>query len=250
MTIGQLAILVALSIAIGLLMGVIGGGGGGLYVVVLVAFLGEDAQTAVGTALVLSTVTLAGTAWQYWRRGQVRIDYCLVLSIPGCLGSALGGYLTQFIPADRLKIAIIAMFVISGLSSLWRVSGRDAAIRPARERGALLAPIGFASGVLTGSLGLGGTAPLSSLLIGLLGFAPHLAVGTAVVTTVALNLTGALFHAGGRHLDLPILGVFAAGSILGALPGAALAARVNRKAMITVLAVLTIASAVVLAVRI
>jgi len=61
----QIILTVITSIAFGLLMGIIGGGGGGIYVLVLLVFLHQNVKTAAMTALVLSTITLSGAAWQF-----------------------------------------------------------------------------------------------------------------------------------------------------------------------------------------
>jgi hypothetical protein len=55
------------------------GGGGGLYVIVLIVFLKLDVHSAIGTA------------WQYWRKKQVRLDYFAAISAFGLLGVLGGG---------------------------------------------------------------------------------------------------------------------------------------------------------------
>jgi uncharacterized membrane protein YfcA len=198
-------------------MGLIGGGGGGLYVIVLMAFLKLDVRTAVGTALILSTVTLASASWQYGRRKLVRWDHVLAISIPGLVGVLCGTLATRFINDTVLKIAIVAVFVVSGASSLLKVGSRELGpegVRPALRRLPALIPMGLVGGVITGSLGLSGAVPMGSLLV-----APLL------------------------------VAIFGAGSVLGTFGGVRLAVRVNRKVLAAIMGVLTIGSGIYLVLK-
>jgi uncharacterized membrane protein YfcA len=87
--------------------------GGGVYVVVIMLFLHQDVKTAVGTALVLSTVTLSSVAWQYIRKKQVRWDYSFALSAVGIAGALAGSLLMRYIDEEALKIAILCIFALS-----------------------------------------------------------------------------------------------------------------------------------------
>lgn len=247
----QLLLMIVLALAIGLLMGIIGGGGGGLYVIVLMLFMNLDLRTAIGTALILSTITLSGAAWQYIRKKQVRFDYFAALAVPGIAGVIAGCLFMQYINETVLKIAIVVVFALSGASSLIKMRRKPEEARAmpaANKRLSALTPLGLLSGLITGSMGLSGTTPLSSLLIGLFDFPPHISVGTTILVTLALNCTGAIFHLS-AGVDFRILLTFAAGSLVGAIFGAKIAAKINRKILTVVLAVLAIASGVFLALR-
>lgn len=81
MTVYEMIFTTIMSIGIGLFMGVIGGGGGGIYVVVLMILFNQNAKTAAVTALVLSTITLSGAAFEYWRKTiTYRLFYCIIHS--------------------------------------------------------------------------------------------------------------------------------------------------------------------------
>lgn len=248
----QIILMILLAAAIGLLMGIIGGGGGGLYVIVLMFILKLDLRTAIGTALFLSSITLSGAAWQYIRKRQVRFDYFFALSGFGVLGVLGGSFLISFINDTVLKILIVTVFVLSGGSSLIRLKIKKAEgnVKPelpkARKKLHILAPLGIFSGLITGSMGLSGTTPLSSFLIGLFDFSPYTSIGTTILITLVLNLTGAVFHLS-SGLDWKVLLTFAGGSLAGAIFGAKIAAKINRKILTIVLAVLAAGSGIYLA---
>ena len=154
----EIGLLAVVALAVGAFMGIVGGGGGGLYVIILIAFLHLDLESAVGTALALSAVTLAGAAWQYWRRHLVRLDYVLVVSGFGLVGVAAGSLFMGLIDETVLTIAIVSVFVLSAISSLLKIgSRRTTAVTPppAATRIVILAPAGIVAGVITGALGSG-----------------------------------------------------------------------------------------------
>jgi uncharacterized membrane protein YfcA len=252
MVLSQVLILVILSLSIGFLMGIIGGGGGGLYIIVLMFFLNLDIQTAIGTALLLSTITLSSASFQYWKRKQVRIDYFFIISIFGIIGVYIGSSLITFINENLLKILIVSVFVLSGTSSLFKIKSpkkEEQEMTNASKKLPILIPLGIFSGLITGALGLSGTVPLSAFLIGLLDFSPFMAVGTTILITLVLNFSGAIFHIETINLNIKILIIFATGSVLGALFGAKIATKLDRKILTLILGVLAITSGIYLAIH-
>jgi uncharacterized protein len=148
MLIVQTVITVIFSVVIGLFMGVIGGGGGGIYVVVLMILLHQNAKTSAMTALVLSTITLSGAAWQYCRKKQFRMDYFVVLSILDVAGTLLGAALMNHINENALKLTILCVLVLSGLSSLLKIKSStpdNAEITTAAKKLPIVAPVGLTS---------------------------------------------------------------------------------------------------------
>ncbi len=246
----QIIIIIILALAVGTLMGIIGGGGGGLYVIILIIFFKLSVEKAIGTALTLSSITLLSAAWQYWRKKQVRLDYFIAISVSGLAGVLAGSFIIKFINEIILKIAIIGVFILSGLSSLLKVRAKnieDKKITKATKKLPILIPLGIVSGFITGALGLSGAVPMTSFLIGILDFSPYLAIGTTILVALVINSAGALFHIVNQNIDLKLLIIFGIGSIVGTFIGVRVAMKINRKVLTIILAVLTIASGIYLA---
>src|ERR1700679_3613800 len=85
---GEIAIVLALGLAAGILGGFVGVGGGVLIVPVLVFALGFDQHLAVGTSLgaLLPPVGILG-AYEYYKHGHLNLTYALLLG----LGLLIGG---------------------------------------------------------------------------------------------------------------------------------------------------------------
>lgn len=256
----QIVFTVILAIIIGIFMGIIGGGGGGLYVVVLIVLLHQNVKTAAASALVLSTIMLSGAAWQYWKKKQVYIDYFIMLSILDIIGTIIGYIVMKHINEDVLKIIIICVLVLSGLSSLIKIKqnkNADSQIPAASGKLHIAAPIGLVSGLITGTTGLSGSTMISSYLIGLLDFSPYIAVGTTTLVSFAGNfisiavicIGNVIFHTSNINIDLETLVTFGVGSAFGAILGAKLMTKINSKILTGVLAAAAVIPAVYLAIK-
>lgn len=256
----EVLIMVVFSVAIGLFMGVIGGGGGGIYVVILIVIFHQNAKSAAMTALVLSTITLSGAAFQYLRKKQFLADYFIMLSALDIVGTLLGNQLLNHISEGILKIVILAVLVLSGMSSLIKIkspASENKKTPAALKKWPLTAPVGLSSGLITGTTGLSASTMLSSFLIGLFDFPPYLAVGTTTLVSFAGNLIsiallcvgGAAFHSGAMHIDVETLLTFGIGSAAGAVFGAKLTSKINRKTLTFVLAAMAIVPGIYLALK-
>lgn len=230
-------------------MGVIGGGGGGIYVVILLVLLHQNAKTAAMTALVLSTITLSGAAVQYWRKKQVRLDYFIALSVLDVIGTLFGNLILNHIDEMVLKVTIFCVLLLSGLSSFVKIKSTiDAQPNGVTKKLPILAPIGLISGLVTGTTGLSASTMLSSLLIGFLGFSPYLAIGTTTlvsfagnaISIITLALSGLVLHTSVVHIDWKPLLTLGLGSAVGAILGAKLTTKINRKLLTFILAVMAI----------
>lgn len=245
----EIILTVILSLAIGLLMGVIGGGGGGIYVVALLLFLHQDAKTAAVTALVLSTITLSGAAWQYWKNGQVKNDYFIIFTVLDVAGTLIGNLIMRQINEFALRIVILAVLLLISLGALIKVgtSSDNATPTDAIKKLPVITPVGLISGLITGTTGLSGGTMLSSLLIGLFEFSPYQAIGTTtligftgnLVSIIIMGLSDVIAHTSALPIDYETLLTLGIGSAVGAIFGAKLATKINRKALTIMLSLMT-----------
>ncbi len=114
MTLLQLLLLILVGLAAGLLGGTLGVGGGIIVIPALVFLFGFSQHTAQGTTLafMLPPVTFLAT-WNYWKHGQVKWQYALILSLTFLIGAYVGSNFVMEIPDKVLKkvIGILLLFV-------------------------------------------------------------------------------------------------------------------------------------------
>lgn len=137
-----------LGFLVGLSLGALGGGGSILAVPALVYGVGETAQAATATSLlVVGFAALVGVV-PHWRKGHVRLCAGLVFGAAGVGGSFIGTALNHGVDEDVLLLAFSIFMVFAGAAMLRR--SRRAATTPgatgAMALGVTDVPIGSVPG--------------------------------------------------------------------------------------------------------
>ncbi len=206
-------------IVIGLALGLLGGGGSILTVPILVYFLGQDAQAAVVTSLVIvGANALIGTG-MHWRAGHVRLKQALTFGAASMVSAYFAATLAKWLDlGDALVLVLFAilMLVVGGLM-LRPVTYSDAP-RPERQGAAqmgLTVATGLGVGVLTGFLGVGGGFMIGPALVLVLGMDMADAIGSSLLIIVLSSSAALLGYFPLTGLDWTITGIFVVAGILG-----------------------------------
>lgn len=244
----------AAGLAIGLLMGVLGGGGGVLAVPVLVLLLGSTPQDATtGSLLIVGVAALAGTAAR-WRSGGVRWRTGAAFGVLGVPAAFVGTAVNQRIDPTVLLLAFAALvLVVAGLLLAGRrpspatgpprgggTSG-DVLVGSTRLTTALtVVPAGLAVGFLTGLFGVGGGFLVVPALVLGLRMPMPVAVGTSLLA-IAINSGASLAaRAGVAEFDWPVLVPFTLAAVCATVAGRRVAGRFSGDTLTTAFAVLLI----------
>jgi uncharacterized membrane protein YfcA len=109
-----------LGFLVGLSLGALGGGGSILAVPALVYGVGESAQAATATSLlVVGFAALVGVV-PHWRKGHVRLCAGLLFGVAGIGGSFVGTALNHGVDEDVLLLAFSIFMVVAGVAMLRR----------------------------------------------------------------------------------------------------------------------------------
>jgi uncharacterized membrane protein YfcA len=251
-------VLLGLGAAAGLLAGMFGVGGGFLATPLLI-FVGIPPTVAVASQANQVIANSISSLQVQWRRGNVDLRMGLILLLGGMLGSSAGVWLFTYlnrIGQIDFVIAVLYVVMLSTIGLLMLVESLRTYIRrrrnPTGPRGKLhthylvhrlplklrfyksklyisaLLPIavGFAIGVLSAILGVGGGFVLVPAMIYLLGMPTAVVIGTSnfQILFVAANVTLLQAITNGT-VDV----VLALLLILGGVVGAPIGARVGAK---------------------
>lgn len=254
---------VVLGFSVGVLTGLFGVGGGFLLTPALKALFGVPYPVAVGTDLVQIFLTGTVSAYRHRRAGNVELRLGLVLGAGAVAGAEVGlriqnalesmGEVSAFGSGITLLDLVLGVLFVVLLASvavmIWREtrSGGDhgvdtrvaRALRRIRLRPVMALPrsgvagisvwvpvaMGFCVGVLTGLMGVGGGFINFPLLIYALGVPTHVAIGTSALQVLLASGYGALRHGGQGHVELLLVVLLTAGSVLGVQVGVRLSKR-------------------------
>jgi uncharacterized protein len=224
-----LLLVLALSVVIGLSLGVLGGGGSILTVPILVYVAGFEAKEAIAASLFVVGVTSVVSVLSHARGGRVRWRTGLIFGAAGMAGAFVGGLLGGHIPGQILLIAFAVMMVATSVAMLRgrKKKNDDGVPRAGHElplgRGLL---DGAVVGLVTGLVGAGGGFLVVPALALLGGLPMSVAVGTSLVVIAMKSFAGLAGYLATVQLDWGItLGVTAA-AIVGSLIGTKLAGRI------------------------
>ena len=253
---------VMLGFSVGVLTGLFGVGGGFLLTPALKVLFGVPYPVAVGTDLVQIFLTGTVSSYRHGRAGNVELRLGLVLGAGAMAGAEVGlriqntleliGEVSVIGGITLLDLVLGGLFVVllaSVAVMIWRetrsggghgVDTRVArALRRIRLRPVMVLPrsgvagisvwvpvaMGFCVGVLTGLMGVGGGFINFPLLIYALGVPTHVAIGTSALQVVLASGYGAIRHGGQGHVELLLVLLLTAGSVLGVQVGVRLAKR-------------------------
>jgi uncharacterized membrane protein YfcA len=234
-------------VAIGVLLGLVGGGGSILAVPVLVYVLGQPVHAATTESLlVVGSAALVGAA-DHTRVGNVRITTALAFGLAGSAG-AIGGSALNRLVGGPILLGFAALLLLAAYAMQRR---RGFTAEPIRRPQAQLpaAATGLLTGLLTGLFGVGGGFVIVPALVLLLGLPITLAVGTSLAIIALTSASALAAHLASGPIDWGIATAFAAAAIAGALVGRRLGGRLDQRRLGTLFALLLVSVAVLLVVE-
>jgi uncharacterized membrane protein YfcA len=273
----NMAVLVALGLAVGFLSGMFGIGGG-FIMTPLLLMIGIPSAVAVSTGSAQVMAAGVSGAVAQWRRGNVDIRLGAVLLLGGFGGALLGvRCLTILKRYGQLDLAIALLFsvLLGVVGTLMLVESVQAMVRTAagrpgqRRRGgqhtwmeklpfktrfpttrlyiSVIPPLmlGAFVGLLTGIMGVGGGFITVPALVYLLRSSTRVAVGTSLFQVVFVAGFTVILHAWtNQTIDLMLAMPLILGGVVGAQYGVTAAERLNAQQLRALLAILVLLAAV------
>lgn len=226
----MLILALALSLLIGVALGLLGGGGSILTLPILTYVVGMEPKTAIAASLfVVATTSLFGVI-AHARAGRVRWRTGIIFGGAGMVGAYLGGRLAAYLPA-RVLMVLFAMMMVATAVAMLR-GRKQVTSNAARELPVAKVVLeGVAVGVVTGIVGAGGGFLVVPALVLLGGLGMEAAVGTSLVVISLKSFAGFYGHLGHVTLDWKVTLLVTAAAVIGSFGGGALAGRIPPAAL-------------------
>ena len=245
---GTALLLIPIGVAIGVLLGSVGGGGSLIAVPALVYVGGQSVRSAQAGGLVVVIAAAAIGVAAYLRRGEVRWRAGLAFGAAAGVSSLAGSLLARQLNPDVLLLAFAPVMVLGAVAMVGERARVEASFRPwrhgvSRESAQRVVGFGLATGWLTGLFGVGGGFVIVPVLVLGLGFAVTEAVGTSLLVIILGSLVALAERLHGGGVDWAVIGPFAAAAVAGVLLGAAFGERASQQAVTRWFAAIVIATA-------
>jgi uncharacterized membrane protein YfcA len=236
------ALAILLGLAIGIIVGAVGGGGAILALPVLIYVLDEPVGPAATASLVVVSVAAAIGAGSLARHGRVCWRLGFTFAAPAAVGSLLGTLASRAVGASALVLAFVPVMLVAAIATWQRPpGGSDDAGCPDPPLARVLIA-GVLVGVLTGFFGVV-IVPVLTLWLGA-GFRRAVATSLVIITLTGLAaltshlLTGAQPDVGTTALLAISTG---AGAFLGTVVGERLPQLVLRRGFALIVTAVAVA---------
>ncbi|MBO3179391.1 sulfite exporter TauE/SafE family protein [Dermatophilus congolensis] len=220
-----------LALAVGALMGALGGGGAILTVPILTTLIGQTPRAATtGSLIIVGLSALIGVI-PHLKTGRAKIADGLTFGVLGSAGALIGSHLSATVRGPVLMVAFCALLL---LVAAVMIRKQIRAASTGTTRRGWIARIGAATGVglLTGFFGVGGGFVIVPALTLIMGLEMPAAVATSLLV-IAINSATSLASRATQELplDWATLLPFAALTAFGTLLGGRLTTRINQRAL-------------------
>ncbi|HWK28155.1 MAG TPA: sulfite exporter TauE/SafE family protein [Solirubrobacter sp.] len=218
------ALAILLGLAIGMIIGAVGGGGAILALPVLIYVLGEPVGPAATASLVVVALAAAIGAGSLARHGRVCWSLAFTFAVPAAAGSLLGTLASREVGGRAIVLGFVPVMLAAAYAT-WRRSDRDAGDEHCPHPPlARVVVAGVLVGALTGFFGIGGGFVIVPVLTLWFGAGFRRAVATSLVIICLTGLAALASHLiAGARPDVAttalLAGSTAAGAVLGTVVG-------------------------------
>ena len=233
-----------LAALIGASLGIFGSGGSIVTLPVLVYVAHVPVKEAVGMSMAIVGATSLLGAVIHWRTGNVAPKAILIFAATGMAGAFLGSAGTHLLSRRALLLLFAGVMFAVGAFML-RGGIRGHSKEPCHVPRCLL--VGFAVGLLTGFLGVGGGFLIVPALVYAAGLDIRKAGGTSLAVIALNSTTGLLGQLRYVKVDWTLLGSFLLFAAAGMLGGIAVARRLHERLLRRLFALALLVLAVVIA---
>lgn len=225
----NLALVLTLSVVVGLTLGLLGGGGSILMVPLLTYVAGLEPKIAIASSLFVVGATSLVSMIAHARNGNVRWRTGLIFGVASMAGAFVGGLIGGHVPGIVLMIAFAIMMIVTALAM---IRGRKKTADAERPREMALVPAiidGLVVGLVTGFVGAGGGFLVVPALALLGGLPMSVAVGTSLLVIAMKSFAGLGGYLTSITIDWGFVGLVTAAAIVGSIIGAMLTKYVPEK---------------------
>ena len=254
----EIAILAVISLAVGVLGGMVGLALGTMRLPAML-LIGMEAGVAGGTNILVSTLSAMVGGFRHLREGRVDWRIVLYLGVPAIIGAFIGGFAASLVPVGVLVLGAgifvawqgIEFFLIVRKVSLVTPGSVIEPLDPrsvflASKRGAVEAVLGFTVGLVGGAVGLILGSVRLPIIIRVMRADPRIAAGSNLMIGSFLGAFGFIGHGIQGELDLIVLAVMAVPAMVGTYFGARLTGRISVNGLLLLMAAVLLAVGVLL----
>jgi len=210
-----------------------GQGGGSVYSPLLI-LLAYPVLLSTSTSLVLNLITSLSAGYIFYRNKMIDFKTSLIFAPGISIGAFMGGSLAKFINTTFLLWLFVLFLFGVGARMLYAYWEKGKVEEKAPENFstgmyALIAVFGFAVGVISGLLGVGGGILIVPFMVYVCKYPTKFAAGASHLIISFSALAGIIGHAASHRLDILLILITGVAVLIGGNLGARVSMKVNTK---------------------
>ena len=235
---------VGVGVATGFLSGLFGVGGGILMVPCLVLLLGMEQRRAHGTSLGAMVLISASALGGFLLEGSVAWLPGLLIFAGSSVGVTAGTWLLNHLPIRLLRISFALLLLVTAVEFLVAAPHTDGHSDVTVALAFAYFACGLFTGLLSGTMGVGGGVIMIPAMILLFGFVDPTAKGTSLLVILPTAIIGTLRNRRSGNIDPKSALVVGSSGVASAFVGALGASALSPRLSGVLFAILLIVSAV------
>jgi uncharacterized protein len=210
---------------LGVLFGFTGVGGAGFVIAVLTTIFKVPVHTALGTSLAAMAFTTISGAYSHYREGNMHLKIGLIVGSLAAVGSFIGANIASLISGQLLTWFTASMLFLSALLLFVKIF----IIKDKQEHNlddihfqvvVKSIVLGFISGVLAGTFGIGSAPFIQIGLLIFLNLTLRQSIGTTMLVIIPISIGGGIGYLFEGYVDFLLLSQVLVGTLIGAYIGA------------------------------
>lgn len=240
MSIRMIIVMILIGIFTGIVTGLTGASGVIVVVPFLNIFLNFPIHESIGTSLMVNIISPLAISYIYYKHGNIDIKSGIWIALGTIIGAQVGTTFAFSISEGGLSGGFGVLMIIMGVviwnkglnhTSITKTPNKETKFETKTQRIITALILGFFVGIMTGIFGAGGGGLILLILIFVLNFPIHLAIGTSAFLMVIAACSGTIgyaLHGNVQTVAGLIIGISAAGS---GVASAVFANRVNEQVL-------------------
>ena len=219
----------------GIYVGIASGTAEPFIIPLITVLLGSTIYNAIGTSLFVDCVIGLIAGLVFFRKGQVKIKPVILLGVSGVCCSLVGSYFSTETPESNLKILIAIVLILFGYMLLRGGIKKNVEIinqkvnftRFQHHKNISLLVFGGLIGFASGFTGMGSSGSMTIILIFVMGYSLHQAIGTSLMLMFFIAGAGSSAHSFQGNILIQSALIAALGAAIGATGGSLFANRID-----------------------
>lgn len=228
-------LLIIAGLSSGIFVGAASGTAGMFIIPCLTIFIGYSVHQAIGTSLLVDCIIGLIAGLIFLKNSKVDLKSSFPLILTGVLGAFIGSRFTSITSESGLNIALGILLVVFGLNLLINGVRRNIKYIESKinfkffkdHKTISFVVLGFFIGLVSGFSGMGGAAIITIVLIFILEYDVHKAIGTSLFAMFFIAGAGAIGHVVNNEVIVYALLIAGCAAGLGAFLGSTFANKIN-----------------------